>query len=91
MEVSENAPVSQLNEPEPLVSKAQLRQAMGYSERVFTKMLTALESDIKKIDPRYKKTCVLLNPKVARFIIDEFGFDILVIRRIMNDKPTPEK
>lgn len=91
MELLQNIPNNLIIEPEQPVSKKVLRLAMGYSERTFTKNLSILESEIKEIDHRYKKTCSLLNPRVARFIVDALGFDILEIRRTIKYLEKPKK
>lgn len=85
MELSENNFPSNINEPEKAVSKKELRQAMGYEERTFSKKLSSLETEIKELDKKYNKNSSLLNPRVARFIVDELGFDISIVRRTIKE------
>lgn len=80
MELLQTIPEKYQTELESLVLKKELREAMGYKERNFTKKLTTLYPEIKMKDPRYKKTDSSLNPRVARFIVDELGFDIEIVR-----------
>jgi len=72
-------------EPEKAISKKELRLAMKIGERTFTKQLSALEPEIIEIFPKYNKKCSLLNPRVARFIVDQLGYDIESIRQTLKE------
>ena len=90
MEPLQNILEKQQTELESQVAKKELREAMSFNPRTFTKKLTALLPDIKMIDSHYEKTDNSFNPRVARFIVDELGFDIEIIRKkiLANRKKT---
>ncbi len=78
-------------EQEKAITKKELRQAMSLSPRTFTNRLAALEPEIIGLYPKYNKRCSILNPKIARFIVEELGFNIEAIRNNLKNQLVKNK
>ena len=63
-----------------VITKKMLALVIGMKPRTFTKFLTALEPELKKISPRYNKNCSILTPKEADFIVEELGLNLQKVR-----------
>ena len=80
MENTKITPVFFSDSSSEVITKKMLALVIGMKPRTFTKFLTALEPELKKVNPRYNKNCSILLPKEADLIAVELGLDLQEVR-----------